>query len=109
MNFFRVQEPGIPFEAMKAHRSQHFDESGEWFEADGICACMSADGLEGGSRFGGAWDALYPDGEVVVFRGHIVEEIYDGYIVEPIEEIARFPLDVWERMLQTGEAQEYED
>lgn len=107
MNFFRAQGKGISFEEMKNYNSAHCTEDGDYSRPGGLAACLSADGLDGGSQFGGA--PIDEDAEIVIFRGRIIEEIYDGYLVEPLEEVARFPALVWDGMIDNGEAWDYED
>jgi len=82
--YFRAQTRGIAFSAMKAHVSA--DGGDDMEEAGGVCACLTVSELLRNT----VMDAMNPDDEVVIFRGHEVAEIYDGYRVEPVEEIARF-------------------
>jgi len=75
-----------------------------------LAVSSRADGLDGGGpRFGGAWDALDDDDEVIVLEGYIIKKIYDGYRVRPIREVARFTLTEWEQMLESEEAFEFEE
>lgn len=103
--FFRVQGKGISFEEMQLHTS---DCGGEYEEVNGLAVSISPNGMDGGSRFGGAWDAMDDDDELVVLEGTIITEIYDGYLVTPVKEIARFSIAEWEIMLDDGSAWEYE-
>ena len=82
--------------------------------AEGLCVSGSPQGLDGGldggSRFGGAWDAYDDDdGEIVIMEGRIITKIYDGYRIRPAREIARFTKKQWKEMLETGDAWDYED
>lgn len=104
--FFRAQTKKISFSKMQKYHSKH-----EGKRLPGVAACMCATGLEGGGRFGGAWDALEMDDEVVVFEGEKVKvvEIYDGFVVKPIREIARFTIREWQRKLRDGSAGDFEN
>ncbi len=103
--FFRAQEKGITFEAMIEFASE---DGGDGY-SEGLCVCMSAAGTDGGNApFGGSLGALNADDEIVVLEGIILHEIYDGYRIRPTAEIARFPIREWERMVESGEASEYE-
>lgn len=104
MKFFRAQHKGISLEQMKSFQSEHEGE-----KLQGVACTLSANGLEGGSRFGGAWDALSYDDEIVVFEGRKVASIYDGFVAMPVREIARFTLKEWEQKLNDGSAYEYEN
>ena len=104
MRFFRIQEKGISFEEMKNFNSE---DGGDGF-AEGLAVSGSPNGLDGGGRFGGSWDAYDDDDEVVVLEGRIVTRIYDGYRIRPTKEIARFTKKQWAEMLETGEAWDYE-
>ena len=106
MRFFRIQEKGISFEEMKYFNSEDVIDG----SAEGLCVSGSPHGLDGGSRFGGAWDAYDDnDGEIVIMEGRIISKIYDGYRIRPTREIARFTKKQWSEMLETGEAWYYED
>jgi len=104
VNFFRVQHKGIEFEEMKDFCSCDGD-----CKANGLAVCLSPNGLDGGSKFGGAWDAMDEDDDLVVLKGRIIDEIYDGYIIRPIAEVARFTIAEWRQMLATGEAWDWEE
>lgn len=106
MNFFRAQSAGIPFEQMKTYNSQHMIDD-DYARPGGLAASSSPDGMDGGSAFGGA--PLNDNDEIVIFRGRVIEQIYDGYLTEPLEEIARFTVKQWMEMLETDEAWDYED
>lgn len=83
--FFRIQEKGISFEDMQKYISASGGDDME--HTGGICAAGSVTEL----LFNTAMDAYDDsDGEVVVFTGYVLAEIYDGYRVEPIQELARF-------------------
>jgi len=102
--FFRVQHKGWTFEQMQAHNS----ESGGDIGGEGLAVSMSPGGLDGGSRFGGAWNAMDDDDELVILEGRIVAEIYDGYRIIPTKEVARFTIAEWGRMLNDGSAWDWE-
>lgn len=104
MRFFRAQEKGISFEDMANFNSADGGDG----EQVGLAVSGSPDGYDGGSRFGGAWDALEDNDEIIVLEGIVLQEIYDGYRIRPTREVARFALAEWERMLETGEAWDYE-
>jgi len=91
MRFFRVQGKGHTLEEMKSHVSL---SDGHEIQG-GLCVSGSADGRDGGSRFGGAWDAMDDDDEVVVLEGDIICKLYDGYRIAPTTEVARFTVGEW--------------
>jgi len=110
MVFFRAQCKGYSFEKMQSHSSG--DGGDGYGEFGGLCASKYANGYHHsgyGDQFGGCLPALDDDDEVVVFKGRIIVEIYDGYRVEPIAEIARFTVAQWLDMIDSGEAEEFED
>lgn len=103
MTFYRVQHAGIGFDEMA-----HYDLCPDLDEgAHGLAVSGSPDGMDGGSRFGGAWDAMDATDEVVVLEGDIIEQIYDGYRVRPTREVARFTVQAWTQMLADGSAYEF--
>lgn len=104
MRFFRVQHKFYSFEQMKAYASADGGDGGNV----GLAVSGSPTGLDGGSRFGGAWDAMDDDDEVIVLEGIVIEQIYDGYRIEPTREIARFTIAQWREMLKDGSAYDYE-
>jgi len=83
MNFFRVQEAGLTLDQMQEHTSA--DGGDGMIEHGGICACDSVDDLMDNTAMGAANN----DDEIVVFKGIALCEIYDGYRVRPISEVAR--------------------
>ena len=98
--FFRLQDAGITFSEMQDYVS--VDGGDDCEEFGGICAVEFADDLL--KNF--VWDA-YDDnrpGEVVVFEGVLLAEIYDGVRVRPIREVARFTMEEFE----AGAGREYE-
>jgi hypothetical protein len=105
--FFRVQHKGYSFEDMRAFVSgDGGDDLGE--EVGGLCVSGSPSGLDGGSRFGGSWDAMSDDDELVVLEGYVLARLYDGYRIEPVREVARFTIAEWKRMLADESAYDYE-
>ena len=98
---------GISFEEMKTFNSEDVID----VFAEGLCVSGNPNGFDGdgGSRFGGAWDAYDDDGEIVIMEGRIISKIYDGYRIRPTREIARFTKKQWMDMLETGDAWDYED
>jgi len=104
-NYFRTQKKGYTFEQMKSHTSA---DGGDGQDV-GLAVSGRADGLDGGSRFGGAWDAMDDDDDVIVLTGTVVCEIYDGYRIYPTAEVARFAVSKWNEMLDNGTAYEYEN
>lgn len=108
-NYFRIQEPGISIEEMKAHQTLvDVDDNGEEIYEAGVSCCLSPSGYDGGSCFGGAWDAADENWEIVIFEGHIVSQLYDGYVVEPVQEVARFTKSEWRTKIEDMSAWEYE-
>jgi hypothetical protein len=82
--YFRVQGKGISFDSMKHFVSADGGDGNE--DQGGICAVMSAYDVIGNT----AWDAANDDDEVVCFEGREICEIYDGYRVQPVSEVARW-------------------
>ena len=102
MNFFRLQDAGIAFNDMIDFNSA--DGGDDCGDVGGLCVSGFV------NRFGGAegaYNSTRP-GEVVVLKGRILAEIYDGYRIEPTSEVARFTLEVWEQMVEDGTASDYE-
>lgn len=99
MNFFRIQAKGITLEQMR------FFNSGDGGDGrtSGLCVSDRPD------EFGGAWSAFDDDGEVVIVKGQILAEIYDGYRIRPTTEIARFSKAEWQKKIEDGSAWDYED
>ncbi len=104
MRFFRVQHKGISFDQMRDFDS---GDGGDG-ETEGLCVSTRPDGLDGGSRFGGSWDAMEDDDEIIVLEGHVVTQVYDGVRIRPSREVARFTIAEWERMLNDGSAYDWE-
>jgi hypothetical protein len=104
MRFFRVQSKGISFEEMINWNS---DDGGDG-ETVGLAVSGSANGIDGGARFGGAWEAVNDDDELIVLEGRILAGIYDGYRIQPTREIARFTIAEWKIMLDDGTAWDWE-
>ena len=71
--------------------------------AKGLCASDTPD------EFGGAWQAHNDDSEVVVIKGRVLNEIYDGYRIFPLEIIARFSKAEWRKKINNETAWDYED
>ena len=93
MNFWREQPPRLPLEQMQNHSSA--DGGDDLGHIGGICACDSVAEL----RSNTAMDAARDDDEVVIFKGRILAEIYDGYRVYPTEIVARMTVrDFWNRL-----------
>ena len=105
MRFFRVQSKGYKFSDMVDHNSA---DGGDGNEA-GLAVSGRPDGLDGGGRFGGAWDAMDDNDDIVIVEGIIVSEIYDGYRIIPEKEIARFTIGQWKSMLADETAWDLED
>ena len=102
MNFFRLQDAGITLEEMQNYNSA--DGGDGMGEVGGLCVSGFVNKFGGAE---GAYNSKRP-GEVVVLKGRILAEIYDGYRIEPTSEVARFPLAVWEQMVENGTASDYE-
>lgn len=99
--FFRVQEPGISLAAMQDWNSSDGGDGG----GDGLCAIET---IESPPRFGGAWDALFDCGEVVVLQGEKLCRIYDGVRIRPTAVVARHSAAEWTEMVADGSAYQYE-
>lgn len=81
--FFRIQEKGIDFESMKNFVS---GDGGDGLgDEGGVCACMTVTELKNVKH-------CTNGDEIIVFAGRKICEIYDGYRVDPVEEIARFDI-----------------
>ena len=105
MNFFRCQHKGYTLEQMQQFVSADGGDVDDDAELEGICVSDSPRP----STFGGAWDAMDDDDDVVVLKGIVVSEIYDGYRINPTAEVARFTVAEWRAMVADGSAQDYED
>lgn len=104
-NYFRVQAKGYSFDDMKNFNSIDGGDG----ENEGLAVSSSSNGLDGGSRFGGAWDAMNDDDDLIILNGEIVCKIYDGYRIRPTREIARFTVGEWRKMILDGSASEFEN
>jgi len=103
---FRIQTTGISFDEMREHRSTHempeYEEND--YQLDGLACADSVSALR---YYAGAWMVGDTSGyEIVIFRGHIIERIYDGVVAEPFEEIARVSVD---QFFEDDSVYEYED
>jgi len=107
MRFFRIQQKGISFKEMKNFNSLGGGPDGDGY-TEGLAVSGNPEGYDGGSRFGGAWEAMDDDDEVIILEGCIVAKIYDGYRIRPTKEIARFTKKEWAEMLENEEAWDYE-
>lgn len=82
-NFFRFQYGHYNLEEMQSY---HSEDGGDGCE-EGICACDSVSGLMRNA----VWtESDAGDAEVVVMRGQVVEEIYDGNRIYPTAILATF-------------------
>ena len=101
MNFFRLQDAGITLKKMQKYNSADGGDG----SVKGLCVSSSPD------RFGGAEGAYSADrpGEVVVLKGQVVTEIYDGYRIRPTEIVARFTWSEWKQKIADESAWDYED
>jgi hypothetical protein len=104
VRFYRAQTKGIKFSEMVNFNSG----SGADDEEIGLAVSGEPSGLDGGSRFGGALDALNDDDEIIVLEGTIIEQIYDGYRIQPTREVARFTVEQWMVKLENETAYDYE-
>jgi len=104
MNFFRAQGKGHSLEQMQQFVSASGGDAGEDDELVGLCVSDSPNP----STFGGAWGAMEDDDEVVILRGQVLTEIYDGYRIYPTAEVARFSVAEWRQMVTDETAWEYE-
>lgn len=83
-HYFRAQSKGYTFKQMQKFQSA---DGGDGFEdSGGLCACLTVSDLLRNT----VMDAMHDDDEVIVIAGYKIAEIYDGYRIEPVEEIARF-------------------
>lgn len=104
-NYFRVQKKGFTFEQMKNFNSIDGGDG----ENEGLAVCSTPNGIDGGSKFGGAWEAMDNDDDLVILNGQVVCRIYDGYRIIPTAEVARFSIGQWKQMLADETAYEYEN
>lgn len=84
--YFRAQTRNISFQNLQSHISADGGDGME--EQGGVCACLTVTEMLRNT----VMDALDEDDEVVIFAGHEICEIYDGYRVQPIREIARMTI-----------------
>lgn len=82
--YFRAQHAGYSFSDMTDFVSA--DGGDDLEEVGGICACSTVADLLRNTVMG----AMSANDEVVVFSARKIAEIYDGYRVEPVAELARF-------------------
>lgn len=103
--FLRYQQAGITLDQMREYNSIHGwdDESDDYFRPGGLAATNV---VEQTPNFGGSWGAYGEKGEVVLFEGYLLENIYDGVLTEPVRIIARFSEEEWLTMLENGQADE---
>lgn len=101
MNYFRLQDRGITLSQMKKFNSTDGGDG----QSRGLCVSDRPD------HFGGAEGAYGADrpGEVVVVKGKVVEQIYDGYRIRPTEVVARFSWAEWKKKIADESAWDYED
>ena len=99
MNFFRIQEANLSLEEMQSFNSA---DGGDGY-TEGLCVSDTPD------NFGGAWQAHGDDAEVIILRGQVLNEIYDGYRIRPSEIVARFSKAEWREKINDESAWDYED
>lgn len=102
-NYFRVQQKGYTFDQMKNFNSVDGGDG----ENEGLAVSSAPNGIDGGSKFGGAWEAMNDDDDLVILNGQVVCRIYDGYRLIPTSEVARFKISEWKKMLADGSAYAY--
>jgi hypothetical protein len=83
-NYFRAQSKGYTFKQMQNFNSADGGDGCE--NAGGLCACLTVADLLRNTVMG----AMYDNDEVIVIGGYKITEIYDGYRIDPVKEIARF-------------------
>lgn len=99
MNYFRLQEEGLTLEQMQSFNSADGGDG----HTEGLCVSEKPD------SFGGAWQAHNDDDEIVILKGQVIAEIYDGYRIRPTEEVARFTKAEWRAKIEDGSAWDFED
>ena len=104
-NYFRVQQKGYTFDQMKNFNSIDGGDG----ENEGLAVSSAPNGIDGGSKFGGAWEAMNDDDDLVILNGRVICRIYDGYRIIPAAEVARFKISEWKIMLADGSAYDYEN
>jgi hypothetical protein len=104
-NYFRVQQKGYTFDQMKNFNSVDGGDG----ENEGLAVSSAPNGIDGGSKFGGAWEAMNDNDDLVILNGQVVCRIYDGYRLIPTAEVARFTIAQWKTMLADGSAYDYEN
>jgi hypothetical protein len=108
--FFRVQHKGISFEQMKRYQSKDGGDGVSRGKTKSIAATLQPNGIHpGGSMFGGSWGAMDDDDDVVIFKGQRVADLYDGYLVKPLIEMARFTKKEYKKMIDDETAWDWED
>lgn len=85
-NYFRAQTKNSSFEQLQNHISADGGDGLE--EQGGVCACLTITEMLRNTVL----DVLEEDDEIVIFEGYEICEIYDGYRVQPIREIARMTI-----------------
>lgn len=111
MRYFRIDRANrSDKEILNAHSCDYNEDLGEYVELPGLAASRNPDGLDGCSRFGGAWDAYGDeDGEVLVLEGKLIKELYDGVVIKPTRVVARFSKGTWKKMIEDGTAWDWEE
>ena len=99
--YFRAQHAGYSFEDMTSFVSA--DGGDDLENIGGLCACSTVADLLRNTVMG----AMSANDEVVVFSAMKIAEIYDGYRVEPVAELARFTVAEFKRDAENV-AEQYE-
>jgi hypothetical protein len=100
--YFRAQNKDIPFEKMITYKSKHVDEAGNPIRVNGLAALGNP-----GTNFGGA--PLHDSMDIIIFSGIRQHDIYDGVVVKPIKEIARFKGSDYFKMYKNGSIFKYQE
>lgn len=103
--YFRMQHSGESFAKIKRHVSAGIEDltSGS---RKGVAVSGQPDGMDGGSAFGGSWDAMNDNDDLVILQGDRIGKLYDGYVIKPTREVARYKVGDWKQMIEDGTAQE---
>lgn len=95
---YRMQEIGINFEDMIDFKSRNWttDE-----ELDGLAAALYPEDLQALAQIW--YQKNYANQEVVIFNGVVLDDLGDGVLVDPCNEIDRISLDEFMEMSDFNE------
>lgn len=100
--YFRCQRGHYTLKQMQNFVSGDGGDGGE----KGVCAIENNGWFGKPASFGGAWDSMSDDDEVVVLEGRLISEIYDGVRIYPTKIVATYTCKEWTELHETGKIEE---